>query len=187
VRIVDPVSGKPLPDGEAGEIAIKGATLMRGYHKVLPEHAFDENGFFRTQDGGSLDADGHLHWSGRLSNIIKTGGANVSPVEISDALEGHLGVKIAVAVGVGHPTLGEVVVLCVVPTDGADVDETAIRGFLRDRLASYKVPRRVLVFRDDEFTYTGTQKVQLEPLRAAALARLETSGAEIAGHRYAAR
>lgn len=186
LRIVDPETGAPVERGVSGEIALKGATLMRGYHKVLPEHALDENGFFRTQDGGSLDADGRLHWSGRLSNIIKTGGANVSPIEISDALEGHLGVKIAAPVGVGHPTLGEIVVLCVVPTQGFDVDEAAIRSFLRERLAAYKVPRRVLVFREDELSYTGTQKVQLEPLRAAAQARLEAAGAEIDGHRYAA-
>ena len=185
-RIVDPASGAPLATGESGEIALKGATLMRGYQKVLPEHALDADGYFRTQDGGHLDEQGRLHWSGRLSNIIKTGGANVSPVEIADALEGHLGVKLAAAVGVGHPTLGEIVVLCVVPTAGSDVDEAAIRSFRRERLAAYKVPKRVLVFRDDELQYTGTQKVQIEPLRASAQARLEAMGAEIDGHRYAA-
>lgn len=186
-RIVDPASGATLPTGEAGEIAVKGVNLMRGYHKTLPEHTLDENGFFRTQDGGCLDEEGYLHWSGRLSNIIKTGGANVSPVEIEDALEGHLGVKVAAPVGVGHPTLGEIVVLCVVPIEGAAVDETAIRGFLRERLAPYKVPRRVFVFREEELVFTGNQKVQLEPLREAALARLESCQAEIEGHRYAPR
>jgi fatty-acyl-CoA synthase len=186
-RILDPASGATLPTGEPGEIAVKGVSLMRGYHKTLPEHTLDENGFFRTQDGGELDEDGYLHWSGRLSNIIKTGGANVSPVEIEDALEGHLGVKLAAPVGVGHPTLGEIVVLCVVPIEGAAVDETAIRSFLRERLAPYKVPRRVFVFREEELVFTGNQKVQLEPLREAALARLESCQAEIEGHRYAPR
>ena len=69
-----------------GEIAIRGATLMRGYYKVEPEQCFDELGFFRTRDGGQLDADGYLHWTGRLSDMIKTGGANVSPVEIEASL-----------------------------------------------------------------------------------------------------
>lgn len=186
-RIVDPTSGEPLPPGEPGEIAVKGATFMRGYYKTVPEHYLDENGFFRTQDAGSLDADGYLHWSGRLSNIIKTGGANVSPVEIEDALEGHLGVKLAAPVGVRHPTLGEIVVLCVVPTEGAAVEEAAIRSFLREKLAAYKVPRRVFVFREEELSFTGNQKVQIEPLRAAALARLEACEAEIEGHRYASQ
>jgi fatty-acyl-CoA synthase len=186
-RIVDPATGATLPAGEDGEIAVKGATFMRGYQKTLPEHYLDENGFFHTQDGGCLDEQGYLHWTGRLSNIIKTGGANVSPVEIEDALEGHLGVKHAAAVAVGHPTLGEIVVLCVVPTEGAAVEEAAIRGFLRGKLAAYKVPRRVFVFHEDELAFTGNQKLQLEPLREAALARLEACQAEIEGHRYAPR
>jgi fatty-acyl-CoA synthase len=185
LRIVDPATGEPLPTGAAGEIAVKGATLMRGYYKVLPEHVFDADGYFRTQDGGSLDEQGYLHWTGRLSNLIKTGGANVSPVEIEELLEKHPEVKVGVVVGVGHPTLGEVVVLCVVPVEGARVDEAELRGWLRERVAAYKVPKRVLLFRADELAYTGNQKVQVGPLREAALRRLEAEGAVIDGHRYA--
>ena len=163
---------------------MKGVTCMRGYYKVAPENAFDEDGFFRTQDGGSIDPDGFLHWTGRLSNLIKTGGANVSPVEIEEALERHPAVKVGIPVGIEHPTLGEVIVLCVVPTEGAGVDEAALRRFLRERLAAYKVPKRVLAFRADELVYTGNQKVQVAPLRAAALARLRAEAAEIEGHVY---
>jgi acyl-CoA synthetase (AMP-forming)/AMP-acid ligase II len=184
-RIVDPHTDESLPAGEEGEIAVKGATLMRGYYKVLPESYLDGDGFFRTQDGGSLDAEGYLHWSGRLSNIIKTGGANVSPVEIEEALGKHPGVKVGIAVGIDHPTLGEAIVLCVVPAEGASVDEDEIRGFLRQRLAAYKVPKRVLAFRAEEISYTGNQKVQVAPLREAAVARLAELELEIDGHRYA--
>ncbi|TFG95314.1 MAG: long-chain fatty acid--CoA ligase, partial [Myxococcales bacterium] len=147
IRIVDPETGLPVPAGVPGEIAVRGPTLMRGYTKVLPELVFDADGWFRTQDGGSLDAEGFLHWTGRLSNLIKTGGANVSPVEIEQVLAKHPDLEIAIVVGIGHPTLGEVVVLCAVPALGRKVDEEAIRAFLRERLASYKVPRRVLAFR----------------------------------------
>ncbi len=184
VRIVDPETGAPLPTGQEGEIAVKGVTLMRGYYKVLPELTLDADGYFRTRDGGSLDAEGYLRWSGRLSNLIKTGGANVSPVEIESALAKHPGIKVGTPVGVGHPTLGEAIVLCAVPVEGATLDEDEIRSHLRKRLAAYKVPKRVLVFREDEVSYTSNQKVQVAPLREAALERLRAEGAEIDGYRY---
>jgi fatty-acyl-CoA synthase len=184
IRIVDPATGGPLPAGQPGEIAVRGATLMRGYHKVLPELVFDADGWLRTQDGGSLDAEGFLHWTGRLSNLIKTGGANVSPVEIEAALARHPDLRVAIPVGVEHPTLGEAIVLCAVPAPGRSLDEAAIRTFLRERLAAYKVPKRVLAFRADELAYTGNQKVQVEPLRRLAAERLAAEGAEIDGHRY---
>jgi acyl-CoA synthetase (AMP-forming)/AMP-acid ligase II len=186
LRIVDPETGAPLPTGVEGEIALKGPTLMRGYYKVPREQVFDADGFFRSQDGGSLDTEGRLHWTGRLSNLIKTGGANVSPVEIQELLEGHPALKLGIPVGVEHPTLGEALVLCAVRVEGADVDEAALRGWLRERLAAYKVPRRVLFFRADELSYTANQKVQVEPLRELARQRLVAEGAEIEGHRYAA-
>jgi acyl-CoA synthetase (AMP-forming)/AMP-acid ligase II len=184
LRIVDPESGESLPVGREGEIALKGPTLMRGYYKVPREQVFDPDGFFRSQDGGSLDPEGFLHWTGRLSNLIKTGGANVSPVEIQELLEGHPQLKLGIPVGVAHPTLGEALVLCAVCVEGAELDEASLRAWLRERLAAYKVPRRVLFFAADELAYTANQKVQVAPLREAALARLEQERAEIEGHRY---
>jgi acyl-CoA synthetase (AMP-forming)/AMP-acid ligase II len=185
IRIVDPASGAPLTAGSAGEIAVRGATLMRGYAKVDPERVFDRDGFFRTRDGGWLDEAGHLHWTGRLSGVIKTGGANVSPVEIERALAAYPGLKFAGAVGVPHPTLGEIVVLCVVPMRGSGAaDERAVQTYLRETLAPYKIPRRVLVFEEAELAQTGTQKVRTAPLRRLALERLAAERAEIAGHRY---
>jgi acyl-CoA synthetase (AMP-forming)/AMP-acid ligase II len=184
LRIVDPASGAELPPGASGEIAVRGATLMRGYHKVDPALVFDAEGWLRTQDGGSLDAEGRLHWTGRLSNLVKTGGANVSPLEIEATLAPHPELRAALAVGVPHPTLGEVLVLCAVAAEGAAPDEAGVQEFLRGKLAAYKVPRRVLFFRPDELSFTGTQKIQLGPLREAALRRLGDEGAEIAGHRY---
>ncbi|NRA76399.1 MAG: long-chain fatty acid--CoA ligase, partial [Planctomycetes bacterium] len=184
VRIVDPESDARRPAGTEGEIAVKGVTLMRGYHKVLPELIFDSDGFYRSQDGGSLDTDGYLHWTGRLSNLIKTGGANVSPVEIQEALERHPQIKVGIPVGVGHPTLGEVIVLCAVPVAGETLDEGEIRTFLRKRMAAYKIPKRVLTFRSDELSYTGNQKIQVAPLVDAARERLEAENALIEGYRY---
>jgi len=184
-RIVDPKSGVPLGPGEKGEIAVKGLTFMRGYYKVEPERVVDADGFFHTKDAGRFDDHGLLHWSGRLSNLIKTGGANVSPLEIEEALRRYPGLKTAHAVGVPHPTLGEAIVLCAISVKtGADPDPQAIRAFLRERLAAYKVPKVVLAFQPEEVGYTGNQKLQLAPLREKALEKLAAAGIEIEGHSY---
>ncbi len=186
IRVVDPLSANPVGAGESGEIWVRGATLMLGYHKQPREAAFDADGFFHTGDGGHFDTDGRLHWSGRLSGLIKTGGANVSPVEIENALRSFPGLRAAVVVGLPHRSLGEIVVLCAVVDRAASAPtEEEIRGFLRARLASYKVPRRVLFFGSGEVTMTGSQKIQAAPLRAAALARLRAEGAVIDGEAYA--
>jgi acyl-CoA synthetase (AMP-forming)/AMP-acid ligase II len=187
VRIVDPHGGGALPQGEKGEIAVRGLTLMAGYAKVEPELYLDADGFFHTQDGGYFDERGDLHWTGRLSNLIKTGGANVSPLEIEERAGRFPGVRSAHAVGVPHPTLGEAIVLLVVPTDGAAVDVPGLEAHLREVLSAYKLPRAVFVLRPDEVSYTGSQKVQLEPLRELALAKLRTAGITIAGHGYGPR
>jgi acyl-CoA synthetase (AMP-forming)/AMP-acid ligase II len=194
LRIVDPETGNLLADPRGkGEIALKGVTLMRGYYKVAPELCFDAEGYFHTQDGGSFDADGYLHWTGRLSNLIKTGGANVSPLEIERALDADPEIRVALAVGVPHPVLGEVITLCVVCADGeepapdqARAKEQALREGLRSKLAAYKVPKRVLFFRASELAYTANQKIQVGPLQQAALARLQRERAEIDGVLYQA-
>jgi fatty-acyl-CoA synthase len=173
LKITDPQSGVILPRGEHGEIAIKGPTLMMGYLGVPVEEAFDAEGFFPTGDGGYLDEAGRLFWTGRLSTIIKTGGANVSPAEIDAVLETFPGVKTAHSVGVPHDTLGEMVVACLVAAEGATLDEAAIRAFARERLASYKVPRRVLLLRDDELSLTGSAKVKQGELRKLAVERMK--------------
>jgi fatty-acyl-CoA synthase len=184
IRIVDPETGAELPPGERGEIVVKGVTFMRGYYKVNPEEFLDADGYLHTRDGGYLTPDGELKWTGRLSNMIKTGGANVSPLEIENALAGCPGVSVGVAVGVPHPSLGEIVVLAAVSAPGERLDEERVRAHLRERLAAYKVPRRVLPFERADLAFTGTQKVQVDPLRAKILGRLAAERAEIAGHSY---
>jgi fatty-acyl-CoA synthase len=186
LRIVDPATGREQPQGSPGEIAVKGPTLMRGYYKQPPEYSFDADGYFRTGDGGFVDADGLLHWTGRLSNLIKTGGANVSPVEIEERLRDYQPLRAAVAVGVPHPDLDEIVVLCAVRrADLAPVSEDEVRAWLRERLSAYKVPRAVLFFSESELSFTANQKIQVAPLRERALARLREERREIGGHRYA--
>ena len=145
---------------------------MLGYLRAAAENIFDDEGFFRTGDGGFVDDAGQLHWQGRLNDIIKTGGANVSPLEIDAVLIECPGVKIAATVGVPHDTLGEMVVACVVPEAGAAVDEGQVRAFVSKRLSSYKVPRRVLFLEESDLTLTGSNKVKTAPLRELAARRL---------------
>src|SRR6516225_6476373 len=176
LKITDPLTGHIIPRGEAGEISVKGPTLMLGYIGTPLDETLDSEGFFPTGDGGYLDDAGRLYWQGRLTDIIKTGGANVSPREVDETLISHSGVKVAQTVGVPHQTLGELVVSCIVPHDGVILDTEQLLAFLRQRLASYKVPRHVLFFRDDEVALTGNAKIKAGELRELAARRLAETG-----------
>jgi fatty-acyl-CoA synthase len=176
LKVTDPLTGSIVPRGEAGEIGVKGPTLMLGYIGTPLDETLDAEGFFPTGDGGYLDDAGRLYWQGRLTDIIKTGGANVSPREVDEALISHAGVKVAQTVGVPHQTLGEVVVSCVVPHDDAVLETEQLLGFLRQRLASYKVPRHVLFFREEEVALTGNAKIKAGELRELAAKRLGEKG-----------
>ncbi len=173
LKIVDSLTGVVVPRGERGEICVKGPTLMLGYIGMPLDETLDAEGFFRTGDGGYLDDAGRLFWEGRLTDIIKTGGANVSPREVDEALASFPGVKVTHTVGVPDETLGEVVVACVVPHEGVRLETEEISKFLRERLASFKVPRHVLFFRDDEISLTGSAKIKSSDLRQVAARRLQ--------------
>ena len=172
IKIVEPLTGNIVPLGERGEIAMKGPTLMLGYIGVPLDETLDDDGFFHTGDGGFLDDEGRLHWEGRLNDIIKTGGANVSPVEIDTVLARCPGVKVTKTVGVPDELLGELVVACIVPQDDAALSADGVRDFARRELASYKVPRRVLFFDENELDMTGSAKVKASTLRELAARRL---------------
>ena len=172
IKIVDPLSGVTVARGQRGEIAVKSPTFMLGYIGVPFDETVDEQGFFRTGDGGWMDDRGRLIWEGRLNDIIKTGGANVSPVEVDAVLATYPGVKLNQTVGVAHETLGEIVVACVVPHAGAVLDVEAIRHFLRATLASYKVPRHVLFVLESDMALTGSAKVKTSELRQLAARRI---------------
>ena len=175
-KIVDPLTGEIVPVGEPGEIAVKGVTLMMGYIGEPLDETLDEQGFFATGDAGHVDAEGRLYWSGRLNDIIKTGGANVSPLEVDAAIRKCPGVKVNQTVGVPHDTLGELVVTAVVPHEGAVLEEDDIRQFARETLASYKVPRRVLFFAENELETTGSAKIKTADLRELVAARIAAEG-----------
>jgi acyl-CoA synthetase (AMP-forming)/AMP-acid ligase II len=158
--------------GEHGEIAVKGPTLMIGYLGVPPEVAFDANGFYRTGDSGWIDELDRLHFEGRLSTVIKTGGANVSPLEVDAVLESFAGVKLARCVGVPDDALGERIVACVVPAENAEVLPERLRAFAATKLASYKLPRQFLFLAESELQQTASAKIKPAELRDLALRKL---------------
>ncbi len=174
LRIVDPDTGAVLGPNQDGELAIKGPTLMAHYVGMAPEDCFDADGFFHTGDAGFVDDEGYVHFTGRRTEMIKTGGANVSPAELEVELRACPPVKLARIVGVPDPRLDQLVVACIELKDGASSTEDEIQGFLRERVAGYKVPKRVLFFEPGEIPMTGSDtKVVDEALVALVAGRLD--------------
>lgn len=177
VKIVDPDTGETLKVGETGEMAVKGPTLMLGYIGVPPEEALDAEGFYRAGDGGYLDERGRFIFQGRINDIIKTGGANVSPVEVDWTLCSCPGVKVCKTAGVPHDTLGEIVVSLIVREAGHDLSAGEVIDYLKARLASYKVPREVVFVTEEDLDLTGTAKIKPAEARRLAKEKLaETAG-----------
>ena len=160
-RIVDPLTGKALPPGEVGEVRVKGY-VTTGYYKD-PERtreAFDENGFFRTGDLGMLDAEGYLHFRGRIKEMVKTGGINVAPIEVEEVLLAHPAVQAAFVTGVPDAVHDELLAAVIVPKRGVALSEGEVTEHCRKTLAAYKVPRLIRFATEEELPLTTTGKVQ---------------------------
>jgi acyl-CoA synthetase (AMP-forming)/AMP-acid ligase II len=170
-RVVDPESRAVLPPGEQGELELRGPPLMRGYYKVESHDAFGPDGFFRTGDICSLDADGYLYFHGRNSEMIKTAGANVAPREVEIVLAAFDGVREAIVFGVPDASRGEAVAAVVVSDPGADVEPAALLAWVRSQLSSYKAPRHIVLKREHEIPRTVTGKVKKHELRELLLAQ----------------
>jgi long-chain acyl-CoA synthetase len=144
VKIVR-ADGSAADVGEPGEIEIRGHNVMKGYFR-RPEataHAIDAQGWFRTGDIGTRDADGYFYVVDRKKDMIIRGGFNVYPRELEDVLVTHADVSIAAVVGVPHDSHGEEVKAYVVRTPGATVSETELVEWCRQNMAAYKYPRIV--------------------------------------------
>jgi acyl-CoA synthetase (AMP-forming)/AMP-acid ligase II len=157
-KIVDPATGAARADGVDGEICVRGDSLMDGLYKRERGETLDADGWYHTGDGGYL-RDGLLFFTGRLTEMIKTAGANVAPREVEVALEALPGVQAAFVVGVPDAARGEIVGCLVCPDEGAEVDPAAIAPQLRAVLSSFKVPRRVLVLPIDEAPWMASGKI----------------------------
>ncbi|MEZ5597225.1 MAG: class I adenylate-forming enzyme family protein [Pseudomonadales bacterium] len=129
--------------GEAGELQFRGPYVMSGYFN-RPEAtaaAFTTDGYLRTGDLGYQRADGNLVFVGRIKDMFKSGGYNVYPLEIEQAIAEHPQVLLSAVLPVPHPLYQEVGHAFVMPHPGQTVTEAALRAFLKDRIANYKVPK----------------------------------------------
>ncbi len=146
-RIVDESTGRDLPPGRDGELRLSGPNIMKGYLNLPSETlaSFDERGFLRTGDMARVDRRGYLWITGRIKEMLIVGGENVFPREIEEVVDTHPDVFAAGVIGEPDPMRGEVPVAFVEIEEGAEPDTDSIRAWCRDRLAGYKVPKRVVV------------------------------------------
>jgi malonyl-CoA/methylmalonyl-CoA synthetase len=146
-RVGLPFPGVEVNLGEKDEVLLKGGQVFKGYWRnpEATKEAFTADGFFRTADVGEIGADGTLAIRGRLKELIISGGFNVYPREVELVLETHPAVEEVAVAGVPSDAWGEEVTAFVVPSKSATLVESEIIAFARERLATYKCPRRVVV------------------------------------------
>jgi len=163
--VVDPETGEEVPDGEEGEIVVKGPQVMKGYYErpEANEAAFTEDGYFRTGDLGHRDADNYYYVSGREKDMILTGGYNVYPSEVEAVLYDHPDIHEAAVFGIPHERKGETVAAALTLVEGSDLTEDEVRDYVLEELAPYKHPRVVEIRR--ELPKTGSGKIRKVELR----------------------
>jgi malonyl-CoA/methylmalonyl-CoA synthetase len=165
VRVADE-AGRVLGPGEIGVLEVRGPNVFKGYWR-MPEKTAEEfrpDGFFITGDLARIGADGYVAIVGRAKDLIITGGLNVYPKEIESVIDDLAGVVESAVIGLPHPDFGEAVAAVVVPAPGAALDEAAVIAAVRERLAGFKLPKRVWFA--DSLPRNAMGKVQKNALRA---------------------
>ncbi len=165
LRITDPETGTPLPDGDVGMIEVQGRNVFKGYWRMPEKTAeeFSKDGYFVTGDLGRIDDDGYVHIVGRSKDLIISGGYNIYPKEIELLLDAVDGVRESAVIGVPHSDFGEGVIGILVAEANATPDEGAILASLEDKIARFKHPKRLFVV--DELPRNSMGKVQKTTLR----------------------
>jgi long-chain acyl-CoA synthetase len=137
--------GNEVPQGEVGEIVVRGHNVMKGYWQrpEATEQAIDEEGWFRTGDMATVDEDGYFFIVDRKKDMIIRGGYNVYPREVEEVLYEHPGVQEAAVVGVPDDSLGEEVAAVVVPKQGESLDAQELKSYVREQVAAFKYPRKI--------------------------------------------
>ncbi|SNC62603.1 fatty-acyl-CoA synthase [Marinobacter sp. es.048] len=168
LEIRDP-DGRVVPVGQPGEIWIKAPTLMQGYWRK-PELTQEvvQDGWYATGDGGYLDENGFLFLTDRIKDMIVSGGENIYPIEVEEALLHHPAVLSAAVVGLPDDRWGESVVAVLELRPGLEVTAEDVRSVVRSRIAAYKCPKTILF---DELPRTASGKVQRSKLRKQIIER----------------
>jgi fatty-acyl-CoA synthase len=156
--------GNDVPQGEAGEICIKGDAVMKGYWQRPDEDAkvFDKRGFFHTGDMGKLDPEGCMMIVGRKKEMYIRGGENIYPIEIEEAIAKHPDVFMSAVIGRPDPVMGEVGRAYIIPKPGTHPTAEGIKAFLKDKLVKYKIPEDIIFRSELPLTPLGkTKKLDL--------------------------
>ena len=173
-KIINPETGLTVPRGEPGELCTRGYSVMLGYWDE-PEktaEAIDRARWMHTGDLAVMDSDGYVNITGRIKDLVVRGGENISPREVEEFLYTHPDVRDVQVVGVPDLRYGEELCAWVVLRDGAEpLTAEAVRAFAAGRLASFKIPRYVLVV--DEFPMTVTGKVRKVEMRERSVELLD--------------
>ena len=171
-KVIDPSTGESVPTDTMGELCVRGYQVMQGYYKKPEETAgaVDAEGWLHTGDVATIRSDGYVRFIGRYKELLKVGGENVDPVEVEAFLLGHPAVGKVQVVGVPDRRLSEVGCACVVPRDGEKLTSEELIDYCRGRLASFKLPRYVLLMEGYPMTSSGkVQKFRLKELAIQAL------------------
>ncbi len=173
VRIVDPHTGDDVAAGVDGELWARGYVVMKGYYKMpdATAAAITADGWLKSGDQASIDAEGRIRITGRIKDIIIRGGENIAPKEVEDVLRAHPAIADASVYAVKSEFFGEEVAAALRPHPGATIDIDDVQAFCRDRIARFKTPRYIRIV--DGFPLTASGKIQKFRLR-------ETHEAEIA-------
>jgi len=162
--ITEKESGEELPQGEAGEVRV-GGRITPGYYDNPEKNdsAFDEDGYLKMGDLGRLDEEGRIQFRGRVKNMIKTGGINVSPVEVEEFIQDHEAVDQVFVIGLDDEERDEIVAAAVVPLPDASLTEDDICSHC-EGLAAYKRPWEITLVSADELPQTDTGKITRQEL-----------------------
>lgn len=144
IKVVD-LEGRTLPAGQVGEILIRATCVMTGYWKREDSNAeaFDSEGYFRSGDAGYLDEEGYLYIQDRIKEMIVSGGENIYPAEVENAIAGHPAVQDVAVIGVPDDRWGEAVKAIIACKPGMSADAAEIIAYARERIAGYKLPKSV--------------------------------------------
>ena len=163
VKIVDPETGATVATGEQGELVVRGPNRFVRYfgHRSLTEAVVEPDGYFHTGDRCSLDEDGRLAYHGRIKDMLKVGGENVSALEVESFLATHPAIKMAQVIGVPHDRLIEVPAAFVELVPGGSITEQEVVEFCTGRIARFKIPQHVRVVETWPMSSTKVQKFRL--------------------------
>ena len=171
-KVIDPDTGDTLPPSTIGELCVRGYALMQGYYK-RPEataEAIDADGWLHTGDVATMRDDGSIRFMGRYKDMLKVGGENVDPTEVEAFLLEHPAVNKVQVIGVPDPRLTEVACACVVVEPGRAITDADLDSFCRGKMASFKIPRHLVIV--DDYPMTSSGKVQKYLLRQLAAEQL---------------